>query len=169
MRVTVTTRMKTILVPIDFSAITDRVCKTAVALTQALKGRVVLLHSVPAPVMVSDYGSGVMMENYAEIAEASESAGNRQLARLQSRLRRRTVTIKTVQASGPPVPFILAQAQALRADYIVMGSHGHAALYNLLVGSTAHGVLAKASCPVIIVPPAKRPAKSAPPRKKRRR
>jgi nucleotide-binding universal stress UspA family protein len=160
--------MKTILVPIDFSAITDRVCATAIALARALKARVVLIHSVPAPVMVSDYGSGTMVENYAEIAAASESAANRQLARLHSRLKRRAVVLKTVQSTGTPVPFILEQAQALRADYIVLGSHGHAALYNLLMGSTAHGVLAKASCPVVIVPPVQRPAKSGPPKKKRR-
>jgi nucleotide-binding universal stress UspA family protein len=160
--------MKTILVPIDFSAITNRVCATALALAQAVKARVVLLHSVPAPVVVSDYGSGVMVENYAEIAAASETAANRQLTRLHSRLKRGAVAIKTVQSTGTPVPFILEQAKALRAAYIVLGSHGHAALYNLLMGSTAHGVLAKATCPVIIVPPVKRPAKSGPPKKKRR-
>jgi len=38
----------------------------------------------------------------------------------------------------------------------VMGSHGHTALYDLLLGSTTHGVLFRAPCPVVIVPP-KRP------------
>jgi nucleotide-binding universal stress UspA family protein len=33
-----------------------------------------------------------------------------------------------------------------------MGSHGHTALYDLLVGSTTHQVLRKAKCPVVIVP-----------------
>jgi len=70
------------------------------------------------------------------------------------------VPVTTVQASESAVGFILAQAGALRADYIVMGSHGHAALYELLAGSTAHGVLLKAACPVVVVPPAGRtPAK----------
>jgi nucleotide-binding universal stress UspA family protein len=33
-----------------------------------------------------------------------------------------------------------------------MGSHGHTAFYDLLVGSTTQGVLKKAPCPVLIVP-----------------
>jgi nucleotide-binding universal stress UspA family protein len=33
-----------------------------------------------------------------------------------------------------------------------MGSHGHGALYNLLVGGTASGVIQKSPCPVVIVP-----------------
>ena len=50
---------------------------------------------------------------------------------------------------------IVEQAEKSRADYIVMGSHGHTAFYDLLVGSTTHGVLMRAKCPVLIVPAAK--------------
>ena len=46
----------------------------------------------------------------------------------------------------------IEQAERLTADYIVIGSHGHTAFYDLLVGSTASGVLKSASCPVVIVP-----------------
>jgi nucleotide-binding universal stress UspA family protein len=58
-----------------------------------------------------------------------------------------------VRLTGAPVARILDQAEQRAADYIVLGSHGHTAVYDLLVGSTAHGVLKKATCPVIIVPP----------------
>jgi len=37
---------------------------------------------------------------------------------------------------------------------IVMGSHGHGALYELLVGSITQGVLKAAKCPVVVVPAA---------------
>jgi nucleotide-binding universal stress UspA family protein len=47
---------------------------------------------------------------------------------------------------------ILDQAARVSADYVVMGSHGHTALYDLLVGSTTHGVLLRAPCPVVITP-----------------
>ena len=42
---------------------------------------------------------------------------------------------------GAPSPHIIEQAQRVSADYIVMGSHGHTALYDLIVGSTTHGEL----------------------------
>jgi nucleotide-binding universal stress UspA family protein len=47
---------------------------------------------------------------------------------------------------------ILDHAKQVSADYLVMGSHGHTALYDLLVGSTTHGVLLRAPCPVVITP-----------------
>ncbi len=50
---------------------------------------------------------------------------------------------------------ILEAARICEADYIVMGSHGHNAFYDLLVGTTTHGVMRKAPCPVVIVPTAK--------------
>ena len=53
----------------------------------------------------------------------------------------------------------MEQAKKLGADYIVMGSHGHTALYDLLVGSTTHGVLMRAACPVVITPAQKEPPK----------
>ena len=60
-------------------------------------------------------------------------------------------------ATGSAVSAIVAKASEIDATYIVMGSHGHTALYDLLVGSTTHGVLKSSPCPVVIVPP---PAKS---------
>jgi nucleotide-binding universal stress UspA family protein len=61
----------------------------------------------------------------------------------------------TVQVVGSPVQHITSEAERTEADYIVMGSHGHTALYELLVGSTTHGVLKRAHCPVVIVPAGK--------------
>jgi nucleotide-binding universal stress UspA family protein len=66
------------------------------------------------------------------------------------------VAVSARQVDGHPSAQILDQARRLRADYIVLGSHGHNAIYDLLVGSTAHTVLQKAPCPVVIVPPAPR-------------
>ena len=64
--------------------------------------------------------------------------------------------------SPEPLPaLILAQAKIEDADYIVMGSHGHTALYDLLVGSTTHGVLMRAGCPVVITPGPKAVVKGA--------
>jgi len=37
----------------------------------------------------------------------------------------------------------------------VMGTHGHGAMYHLLVGSAAKGVLKHATRPVLLVPSAK--------------
>jgi nucleotide-binding universal stress UspA family protein len=50
------------------------------------------------------------------------------------------------------VESIVAEAQRLNADMIVVGSHHHGALYNLVVGSVTGDVLKRAKCPVLVVP-----------------
>jgi nucleotide-binding universal stress UspA family protein len=143
--------MKTILAPIDFSPATKQVCKEAATLAKAVNGRIVLLHVVPPPVITSEYGA--LMENIGELTAATEAAAAKQLKRVAAQLQRQFVVIESLKFTGAPVQVILEQAEELAADYIVLGSHGHTALYELLVGSTAHGVLMKAKCPVMIVPP----------------
>ena len=142
--------MKTILVPVDLSAAGPRACDAACDLARLMQARLVLLHVVqPPPVMA--------MEIYAldagqaeEMIEAAENAGTDRLRALAERCAKRGVEAEVIHRIGLPVVEILARAK--KADYIVMGSHGHGAMYDLLVGSTTHGVLKKAPCPVIVVP-----------------
>jgi len=143
--------MKTILVPIDFSTVSAAVLKAGAALTLALKGRLVLLHVIPPPVITGEYGA--VMPDFAATMGAIEKATTTQLIRHQRKLRARGVASTVVQVIGAPTSEILTQAKRLKAAYIVMGSHGHSALYDLLAGSTATGVLRKSPCPVLIVPP----------------
>lgn len=143
--------MKTILAAVDSSSISDLVVIEAGALATATKGRIVVLTVVQPPVITSEYTP--MIENLAEIAAAGEKAAAQQLSRIAARLAADGIPVETVQRTGGPVANILEQAKAHQADYIVMGSHGHTAFYDLLVGSTTHGVLLRALCPVVIVPP----------------
>ena len=152
--------MKTILAPVDFSAVTTRVCATAAELARALAGRVVLLHSVPQPVVISEYG--VMVDDLVAMDRAAHAAAAKQLSRLRQRLG--SVASESLLCTGAPVPHIVAEAIRLEADYLVIGSHGHTTFYDLLVGSTTHGVLMKAGCPVVIVhaAPGRQPGSAIP-------
>lgn len=58
---------------------------------------------------------------------------------------------------GKPAEAILAEAARVGADAIVMGSHGHTAVGELLLGSTAHKVAQKSRLPVLLVRDAARP------------
>lgn len=142
--------MKTILVPVDFSNVTQVVVAEAVYLARALDGRVVLLTIIQPPALPYDYAP--ILENIAEITAAGEKAAARQLHRLEEKLRAESIPVESTQLVGAPTRLITDYAENIKADYIVMGSHGHTAFYDLLVGSTTHGVLMRAKCPVIIVP-----------------
>ena len=142
--------MKTILAPIDFSGVSDEVLAQAAALARSLDGHVVLLTVIQPPKVIAEYAP--LLQDIAEITLAGEKASALKLAGLQEKLRRDFISCETVQVVGTPVAHILAEARRTGADYIVMGSHGHTALYDLLVGSTTHGVLSRATCPVVVVP-----------------
>jgi len=86
----------------------------------------------------------------AQLLAATEKDASRRLGDLASRLA--GVATETLTATGIPADEIVREASSSGADLIVLGSHGHTALYDLLVGGTAHGVLKKAACPVLVVP-----------------
>ena len=148
--------MKTILVPVDFSKVSDAVVNEAAALARALDARVLLLTVVQSPAVLGEYASAV---DIAEITAAGEKNAARQLDKLADKLKKQLINTERVQLTGPPVMHIIEQAEKNEADYIVMGSHGHTALYDLLVGSTTHGVLMRSKCPVMVVPAVKNESK----------
>lgn len=148
--------MKTILAPVDFSAVSESVVKEAAALARTFDGRVVLMTVVQPPVVVTEYAG---MMDIAQLTAAGEKNAARELDAIEDKLKNQFVKTESVQVTGSPVPLIIEQAETQGADYIVMGSHGHTAFYDLLVGSTTHGVLMRAKCPVVIVPAVKEPVK----------
>jgi nucleotide-binding universal stress UspA family protein len=152
--------MKTILAPIDFSTATDGVVEVAATLARSTQSRVVLLHIVQPPVLTSDYG--LAMENFQEAIDISQKHSAKRLTELTEGLRRRhpDLPVETQLVNGPPLIEILDAVKKYDATYIVMGSHGHNAFYDLLVGTTTHGILRKATCPVVIVPPPQRAKKA---------
>lgn len=158
--------MKTILAAIDFSPVSRRVVAEAVTLARSMHGRVVLLHAVKPPAIVTDLAPlvGEALQFTAEV----DRAARENLRRWQKRLADRGTTVETVCQQGFPLGAILAQAEELEACCIVIGSHGHTAFYDLVMGSTASGILKRAKCPVVVVP-AKVERKASGPRKGQRR
>lgn len=69
--------MKTILAPIDFSAVSDAVIDAAMLLARAASARIVLLSVVQPPFITSGYGP--MPGNIGEIVAASEKTLARRL------------------------------------------------------------------------------------------
>jgi len=150
--------MKTLLVSVDFSAATRAVVETAVELAQASDAQVILHHSLMPPIVTTEFGIGAEMVQ--ETIEIAEKGARHQLEHLEDELTARGLNVGSVLTSGPAADQILAVATKRKADVIVLGSHGHTAFYDLMVGGTTHAVLRKAACPVLIVPrAASKPAK----------
>jgi nucleotide-binding universal stress UspA family protein len=59
---------------------------------------------------------------------------------------------ETMVRFGLPADEIISAAEEHGAELLVMGSHGHGALYHLFSGSVVTGVLKRMDRPVLVVP-----------------
>ena len=66
-------------------------------------------------------------------------------------LLRHGIDAKSERKVGPAGEIIGKFAEAGRFDLLVMGSHGHGAVLNLVMGSVANKVLAQCGTPLLIV------------------
>lgn len=149
--------MKTILAAIDFSSASPAVVRETARLARPAQSRVILLHvSQPVGIPALATGFAAAPVDVRESIKDADHHAARHLSRLRTILRNRAIPTEAVQTTGFSAECILEQAKKWEADYIVVGSHGHNALYELIVGGTGGGVLRRATCPVVVVRPARR-------------
>ena len=73
------------------------------------------------------------------------------LAPVREFVSRHSLSITTHHVIGYAAECIAAFAKAQQPDLIIMGSHGHSAIANLVLGSVAAGILARCGIPTLIV------------------
>ncbi len=61
--------------------------------------------------------------------------------------------VEALVLDGPPVDVLLRAADDLEASLIVVGRRGSSGRPELLLGSTAHQIVERSPCPVLVVPP----------------
>ena len=74
------------------------------------------------------------------------------LTHWQDKIAQSGVKVTLHEPTGAVVEEVLNEADVVNADLIVMGTHGHGAMYNLLVGGVTKGVLKRSTRPVLLVP-----------------
>jgi nucleotide-binding universal stress UspA family protein len=151
--------MKTLLVPLDFSDTTDRVLAHAADLARSLEAKMVLIHIVEPVATYVPVGASMDVIATAPPQATEEQDLSNDEARLRALAQPLAATglaVECLALVGLAVDDILDQAVKCRADYIVLGSHGRGALYHLFSGSVVNGVLKRATCPVVVVPAAKK-------------
>lgn len=151
--------MKTLLVPLDFSDASGHLLNEAAHVARQLSAKMILLHVVEP---VATYVPvGATMDVIAAVPplpgpDEEMADQEKRLKSLAQPLRAEGLEVEEVVLVGLAVDDILEQAAARKVDYIVLGSHGHGALYHLFSGSVVTGVLKRATCPVIVVPALKK-------------
>lgn len=141
--------MKKIIAAVDFTDVTNSVLDRACELTRALNGTLTILHTEPPEVDLLAYPVPEVVA-----LEPPETADQdmQTLEHLQERVAGQNVHGEFLLLRGPTAEVIAAEARKLQADLIVIGSHQHGQFFHMLFGGVRDGLIAKASCPVMVVP-----------------
>ncbi len=139
-----------IVAAIDFSDAASSVLAEAERFARALSAHVYLVHvAEPDPTFVGyEAGPPVVRDDMADTYRHE----HRRLQEKAAKLRAAGIEATALLVQGPTVRTILDEARRLEAGLVVAGSHGHGAVYSLLVGSVSEGLIRHAPCPVLVVP-----------------
>ena len=136
---------KKILVAVELMPETDKEpMQHAEMMAKEFGADVVLVHAVEQIGSYSAYGVGVGFEVEKILLENSK----KEMTDLGKRIG--FSEDKMVVGIGPAKHVILDEADKIKADLIIVGSHGRHGIKNIL-GSTADGVLHGAKCDVLAV------------------
>ena len=145
---------KRILEPDDGRPTAAKGLKAAVKLAREGRGKLLLLH------VVEEYSAFVAPEVGASIGpilDALRASGKKTLARVaRSAAGAKPQSFMVENFGGRVADTIVRQAKRLRADLIVMGTHGRRGVNRVLLGSDAELVVRYSPVPVLLVPAAGR-------------
>lgn len=135
---------KHILCPIDFSDVSERTIEKAKQLAKLFGAKVTLLTIVePLPAIAYGYAGGTDIQEemlkscHTKIQEWGSKHG----------IDKANCQVET----GYPKHEITVAAKQLKADLIIMGSHGHHGVVSTLLGSTSNAVANHSEIDVMIV------------------
>jgi nucleotide-binding universal stress UspA family protein len=139
-------KLNKVLVPVDFSAPSREALRYAVSLAKEPQATVMLLYVVDLNLAGLDAPAEV-----PRLVEEMHTEGERHLAELASEEVAGVCPVATIIRSGRPFHEIVEAARELKADLIVLATHGYTKLKHVLLGSTAERVVRHADCPVLVV------------------
>ena len=143
--------IRRILCPVDYSDFSRRALDFAVAIARWYGSTITVYHvSSVLPVFVYP-PAGAMLPPIAIAAEDRQRmlAALKQFAEAE---RGSVVPLEFDIGDGKPATEILAKAEAMSCDLLVLGTHGLSGFDRLVLGSVTEKVLRKATCPVLSVP-----------------
>jgi nucleotide-binding universal stress UspA family protein len=142
--------MQRILVPSDFSAVSDSALRYGKALAEAFRASLHLLHVLESPLSVAP----AMADSYVlapDFLARIERAAAERLRGALSDAEQASYRARLVVRQGTPFLEIVHYAREESIDLIVMGSHGHGPVAHLMLGNVAERVVRNAPCPVLTV------------------
>ena len=142
---------KKILVPIDFSELSQKALVYAGACGERFGATVDLVHiAEPVPIFAGIDAVPIPVTDRKQLAILEH-----RLAELAKELPPNSAG-RTIVRSGWALDEIISVAEELKTELIIVSSHGRSGLQRVLLGSTAEGIVRKAPCDVLVLRPDER-------------
>ncbi len=148
---------KKILVPVDFTPVTEKVISTAVELGKCFSSEIHLLYVVEPyeyPFVATADGILVPPEDLTVLEEVNERLkkdASEQIKKYEEKVRSEGCYVSSHILEGEPFEEILDFADRNSVDLIIVGAHGKSGLRRLLIGSVSEKVVRKSKVPVLVV------------------
>lgn len=149
-------KTKRILIALDYDPTAQKVSEAGYALAKALDAEVILLHVVnqivnfTSPDLAYLDISPARMNSIDALSQAAQNFLNKSKRHLAN------PSIETLVKEGEYADTILKTAKEQHISIIVMGSHSHRWLEDLVMGSVTQEVLRHSTIPLHIIPTKKR-------------
>ena len=144
--------MKTIVVPTDFSAISNNAIDYAVDLGKATGCSILLFHAYQVPVSMTDVP--IVLLSVEDLQKSNESKMDEVKESLEERIGD-SIEIYAETKLGDTVDELAAVCAKVKPFAVVMGTKGATGMERVLFGSTTLTTIRHLSWPVIVVPPEK--------------
>lgn len=143
------TRIKNILIPIDFSEGSKNTMNYAVEIAKAMEATIHIIHVIEPIIFSSD----IVMTKYGfdELPNELEIYAAKDLELITRTLVDSGIGLKTKILHGKADEEILIYAMKNHINLICISTHGKGNLENFFFGSTTEKVLRRAKCPVLAV------------------
>jgi nucleotide-binding universal stress UspA family protein len=144
---------KKILVPLDGSKLSEHALDhLSEFLTSSSDTGVVLLRVVePLTVLYAGGSAATVVTQEAQKQLEADAAAY--LNKIESRLKRKKLSVETAVILGIPADVILDFASQHKIDLIIMSTHGRSGISRWFFGSVAEKVIRHSTVPVLISPP----------------
>jgi nucleotide-binding universal stress UspA family protein len=140
-----------ILVPVDFSAHSEKALRYATTIAKRFSARVELLHVVEDPFVTGAWSAEAFVPNIPELLNDLIKAAKERIHEFKKHLAEHGFVAETTVVTGQPASTIVEYAKAGNFDMIVIGTHGRTGLAHAFLGSVAERVVQKAHCAVLTV------------------
>jgi nucleotide-binding universal stress UspA family protein len=144
--------LRKMLVPLDGSAVGERILEPAVALGSLMKTEITLLRVVPPPLITvyEPMGYAARLPDEPPLQEQRRHA-KAYVDQVAAHLRAQSRVVFTqVLVGREPAEAILEEAQTQGSNLIALATHGRKGLTRLLLGSIADKVIRAATIPILV-------------------